>query len=75
MDVGIEIAIAAVLQIGALIWSLAGIKSDVRNLTSWVGKIDERSDKTSLIVARLEGMHEGPNESSTNGGNGPWHTR
>ena len=42
METAAEIAIATVIQVGTLIWLLSGLKSDVRNLTGWVTKIDDR---------------------------------
>ena len=51
MGQGIEIAIASALQIGALIWTLAGLRSEVRNLSGWVKNIDLRGERTADLAA------------------------
>ena len=56
MDTAAEIAIATVVQVGTLIWLLSGLKSDVRNLTAWVTKIDDRVISTAHTTAELKGQ-------------------
>ncbi len=55
METAAEIAIATVIQVGTLIWLLSGLKSDVRNLTGWVTKIDDRVTATAQTAAELKG--------------------
>ena len=55
METAAEIAIATVIQVGTLIWLLSGLKSDVRNLTVWVTKIDDRGAATAQTTAELKG--------------------
>ncbi len=55
MQVAAEIAVAAILQIGTLIWLLSGMKADVRNLTGWVRSIDERGAETARLASELKG--------------------
>jgi hypothetical protein len=56
METAAEIAIATVIQIGTLIWLLSGLKSDVRNLTGWVTKIDDRVTAAAQVTAELKGQ-------------------
>ena len=58
METAAEIAIATVIQVGTLIWLLSGLKSDVRNLTGWVTKIDDRLTATAQTTAELKGHIE-----------------
>jgi hypothetical protein len=58
METASEIAIATVIQVGTLIWLLSGLKSDVRNLTGWVTKIDDRLITTADTTAELKGKVE-----------------
>ena len=58
METAAEIAIASVIQVGTLIWLLSGLKSDVRNLTAWVTKIDDRVISTAHATAELKGKVE-----------------
>jgi hypothetical protein len=55
METAAEIAIATVIQVGTLIWLLSGLKSDVRNLTVWVTKIDDRVTANAQTTAELKG--------------------
>jgi hypothetical protein len=55
MDTALEIAVAALLQVGAQIWLNATLKSDVRNLTGWVKSIDARQTETAQLAAELKG--------------------
>lgn len=50
-----EILIGASAQIGALIWALSGMKSDLKNLAGWVSKIDRRSEDTATVQAEMRG--------------------
>ncbi len=58
METAAEIAIATVIQVGTLIWLLSGLQSDVRNLTGWVTKIDDRGTATAQTTAELKGHVE-----------------
>lgn len=58
METAAEIAIATVIQVGTLIWLLSGLKSDVRNLTGWVARIDDRATATAQTTAELKGHVE-----------------
>ncbi len=58
METAAEIAIATVIQVGTLIWLLSGLRSDVRNLTVWVTKIDDRVTSTAQATAELKGKVE-----------------
>ena len=58
MQTAAEIAIATVVQVGTLIWLLSGLQSDVRNLTGWVTKIDDRGTATAQATAELKGQVE-----------------
>ena len=55
MDVAVEIAITALLQVGALVWYLSGMKQNVKNLDAWVKTIDDRGSATALLAAELKG--------------------
>lgn len=58
MQAETEIGIAAATQLGTLIWFLAAIRSDLRNLTGWVNKIDQRGEDTAKLTATLKGHLE-----------------
>jgi hypothetical protein len=58
METAAEIAIAAAIQIGTLVWLLSGLKSDVKNLTGWVSNIDKRQQETANLAAELKGRLE-----------------
>ena len=58
MPVSAEIAIAAAAQLGALIWFLSGMKSDLRNLTGWVKSIAADLTSTMNKTAELKGQVE-----------------
>jgi len=58
VETAAEIAIATVIQIGTLIWLLSGLKSDVRNLTGWVSKVDTKATVTAEAHAELKGHVE-----------------
>jgi hypothetical protein len=58
METAAEIAIATAIQIGTLVWLLSGLKSDVKNLTGWVGNIDKRQQETATLAAELKGRLE-----------------
>jgi hypothetical protein len=58
METAAEIAIATAIQIGTLVWLLSGLKSDVKNLTGWVGSIDKRQQETATLAAELKGRLE-----------------
>jgi hypothetical protein len=58
MEIWVEIAISAAVQVATLVFFLGGMRSDVKNLTGWVLRIDERSQQTALKVAAVEGQLE-----------------
>jgi hypothetical protein len=58
METAAEIGIAAAIQLGTLIWFLSGMRSDVRNLTGWVSKIDSRQADGDRTVSELKGQVE-----------------
>lgn len=65
MEVWIEVGIAAAVQVATMVFFLGGMRSDVRNLTGWVEKIDQRSQATAVTVARLEGRVENESMGAT----------
>jgi hypothetical protein len=58
METAVEISIAAAIQLGTLIWFLSGMRSDVRNLTGWVSKIDSRQTDGDKTISELKGQVE-----------------
>lgn len=52
----VELAIATALQIGALIWTVSAVRSDIHNLSGWVKSIDARGAETSNLAAELKGQ-------------------
>ena len=58
METAAEIGIAAAIQLGTLIWLLSGMRSDVRNLTGWVSKIDSRQTDGDKTISELKGQVE-----------------
>lgn len=58
METAAEIGIAAAIQLGTLIWFLSGMRSDVRNLTGWVSKIDSRQTDGDKTISELKGQVE-----------------
>lgn len=50
-----EIGITVALQVGALVWFLSGVKSDLKNLIERVKTIDERGEATALKTAEMQG--------------------
>ena len=58
MDVTLEIALFAIMQIGAQVWLNATLKANLKNLTGWVEKIDSRSTETAELAAELKGWRD-----------------
>ena len=58
MQEAIEIGIAAALQLGALIWFLSGVKSDLRNITGWLKSVDSKAERAATLAAELKGHIE-----------------
>ena len=58
METVAEISIAAAIQLGTLISFLSGMRSDVRNLTGWVSKIDSRQTDGDKTISELKGQVE-----------------
>jgi hypothetical protein len=58
METVAEISIAAAIQLGTLIWFLSGMRSDVRNLTGWLSKIDSRQTDGDKTISELKGQVE-----------------
>lgn len=50
-----EILFAAAGQVAAVIWMLSGMKTDIKNLTGWMHKLDKRSEETSSTTSELRG--------------------
>ena len=50
-----EILFAAAGQVAAVIWMLSGMKTDIKNLTGWLHRLDERSEVTSHTTSELRG--------------------
>jgi hypothetical protein len=55
MDITLEIVLATVIQIGALIWLLSGLKSDVTTLKSDVADIRDVQNTTTIETAETRG--------------------
>lgn len=51
----VEIALFFVSQTGLLLWTLSGMKNDVRNLLGWVKEINSAASDTRDRVLRIEG--------------------
>jgi len=58
METVAETSIAAAIQLGTLISFLSGMRSDVRNLTGWVSKIDSRQTDGDKTISELKGQVE-----------------
>ena len=55
MQVAVEIGIAAALQLGALIWFLSSVRSDLHNITGWLRSVDSKADRAASLAAELKG--------------------
>ena len=58
MNEAVEIGIAAALQLGALVWFLSSVKSDIRNMTRWLQSVDQKADRAASLSAQLKGHIE-----------------
>jgi hypothetical protein len=51
----IEAAIFLLGQTGLLVWTISGMRADLKNLTGWVSRIGGASERTALRLAKIEG--------------------
>ena len=58
MNEAVEIGIAAALQLGALVWFLSSVRSDLRNITGWLKSVDCKADRAASLAAELKGHIE-----------------
>ena len=57
----IEAAIFLLTQTGLLIWTISGMRADLKNLSGWVAKVAGTSERTALRLAKIEGrLHIDP---------------
>jgi len=50
-------------QTGLLVWTISGMRADLKNLTDWVSRIGDTSERTSLRLAKIEGrLHIEPEQ-------------
>lgn len=55
METHIEIALAAALQIGALIWTVSSLHKGQDDLNGWLRSIDGKLDATSALAQTTAG--------------------
>ena len=58
IDVTIEIALAVLVQLAAQIALNATLKTEVKNLASWLAKVASLGDDTARLTAYLKGRLE-----------------
>ena len=51
----VQAALFLLAQTGLLIWTISGMRADLRNLESWVKNVAATSDRTALRLAKIEG--------------------
>jgi hypothetical protein len=51
----VEAGIFLLGQTGLLVWTISGMRADLKNLTSWVSRIAGTSERTALRLAKIEG--------------------
>lgn len=57
----VEAGVFILAQTGLLIWTISGMRADLKNLSVWVSKIASTSERTALRLARIEGrLHLDP---------------
>lgn len=57
----VEAGIFILAQTGLLVWTISGMRADLKNLTGWVSKISNTGERTALRLAKIEGrLHIDP---------------
>jgi len=57
----VEAGIFLLAQTGLLVWTISGMRADLKNLSGWVSKIAGTSERTALRLAKIEGrLHIDP---------------
>jgi hypothetical protein len=57
----VEAGIFILAQTGLLIWTISGMKTELKNLSRWITKVAGTSDRTALRLAKIEGrLHIDP---------------
>ena len=51
----VEAGIFILAQTGLLIWTISGMRADLKNLSGWVAKVAGTSERTALRLAKIEG--------------------
>jgi hypothetical protein len=51
----VEAGIFLLAQTGLLIWTISGMRADLKNLSAWVSKVAVTSERTALRLAKIEG--------------------
>ena len=51
----VEASIFLLGQTGLLVWTISGMRADLKNLTGWVSRIGGTSERTALRLAKIEG--------------------
>jgi len=58
----VEAGIFLLGQTGLLVWTISGMRADLKNLTGWVSQIAGTSERTALRLAKIEGRLHIPPE-------------
>ena len=59
----VEAGIFILAQTGLLVWTISGMRADLKNLAVWVSKIASTSERTALRLAKIEGrLHLDPEQ-------------
>lgn len=56
LEIMVTLIIAIATNVGMLIWVVGSVRTDVKNLSGWVSKLDARSENTSQMVAEINGI-------------------
>jgi len=57
----VEAGIFILAQTGLLIWTISGMRTELKNLSGWVSKVADTSERTALRLAKIEGrLHIDP---------------
>jgi len=51
----VEAGIFLLAQTGLLIWTISGMRTELKNLSGWVSKVAGSSERTALRLAKIEG--------------------
>jgi len=51
----VEAGIFLLAQTGLLVWTISGMRADLKNLSGWVAKVAGTSERTALRLAKIEG--------------------